>query len=180
MLMKILKEDIEKLVNEGKSVRQIQKELGCAYKTVQRRLVEYGLKTKRSIRLRNCKYCDAKLTGHKQYFCNDNCKAKYYYREKTNNSVIAKSQKHITVGRERKKTLVNHLGGKCAICGYDKNLASLNFHHINIDDKKFQISGRLMSTKPFDELLVEANKCMLVCNNCHMELHYPHLNNWNK
>jgi hypothetical protein len=29
-----------------------------------------------------------------------------------------------------------------------------------------------------EELKEEAEKCILLCHNCHMELHYPHLNDW--
>lgn len=29
------------------------------------------------------------------------------------------------------------LGGKCQECGYNKNIAALEFHHINPDEKEF-------------------------------------------
>ena len=69
----------------------------------------------------------------------------------------------------RKQRLVDHLGGKCTICGYDKCLAAFDFHHTNPKDKKFELSAHL--TKQFDELLEEAKKCTLLCSNCHRELH---------
>lgn len=72
---------------------------------------------------------------------------------------------------ERKKILVNALGGKCQRCGYDKCIAALDFHHKDSNDKSFEI-GRMMLRKSIDELLLEAQKCNLFCSNCHREEHY--------
>ena len=172
------KEQIEALVNEGKSLRQMQKDLDCAYVTVQRYLKKYGLKTKRTERSRLCKHCGAELTGHKQFFCNSRCKSNYYYKNKTNASVLKNSKKQVEVGQAKRKELVLLSGGKCSICGYDKNIAALTFHHKDITTKKFGLSGRILSNTPMEELKEEADKCILLCHNCHMELHYPHLKNW--
>ena len=69
---------------------------------------------------------------------------------------------------KKKKLLVEYKGGKCEICGYDKCLAALEFHHIDPDKKDFSISS---SSKSIDELKLEADKCILVCANCHREIH---------
>lgn len=69
-------------------------------------------------------------------------------------------------GRERKKRLVEVFGGKCSKCGYDKCIKALEFHHEN-GDKDFSVSR----SKNFDDILKEAKKCILVCANCHRELH---------
>lgn len=69
---------------------------------------------------------------------------------------------------KKKKLLVKYKGGKCEICGYDKCLAALEFHHIDPDKKDFSIS---FSSKSIDELKLEADKCILVCANCHREIH---------
>ena len=62
------------------------------------------------------------------------------------------------------------LGGKCAQCGYKKSLPALSFHHINAEEKKFDISnGRIL--QEWDEVVEEAKKCELLCLNCHAELH---------
>ena len=77
----------------------------------------------------------------------------------------------VTLGRIRKKRLVEHLGGKCKLCGYDRCPAALDFHHINPEEKEFRLSGSKMRCK-FETLVKEAEKCMLLCANCHRELHY--------
>ena len=73
--------------------------------------------------------------------------------------------------RENKKRLTDHFGGKCTICGYAKCLAALEFHHINPEEKSFGL-GRNVNSKKFEALLKEAKKCVLLCANCHKELHY--------
>ena len=75
--------------------------------------------------------------------------------------------------RYNKKTVYkNKLGGKCQICGYDKCQNALHFHHINPEEKKFTISdagSRKSFTK--EEIDAEIKKCVLVCANCHAEIH---------
>ena len=44
----------------------------------------------------------------------------------------------------------------------------MDFHHINPQEKDFQISG---GTKSFESLKSELDKCILVCRNCHSEIH---------
>ncbi len=57
----------------------------------------------------------------------------------------------------------------CAICGYNKCVAALDFHHVNQKLKKFRVCVSTMNRKGFIE---EFHKCILVCKNCHYELHH--------
>lgn len=59
-------------------------------------------------------------------------------------------------------------GGKCEICGYSKSKRALSFHHVN-GKKEFSLSGS--HCRKWESIVAELNKCMLVCANCHMELH---------
>jgi hypothetical protein len=70
---------------------------------------------------------------------------------------------------EKKQKLVDLLGGRCEICGYDKSIAALSFHHKDRKKKKFAISTYL--NLPLEDLVIEAKKCSLICLNCHAELH---------
>ena len=68
-----------------------------------------------------------------------------------------------------KKQAVKLLGGKCSICWYNKCIDALEFHHKNPNEKEFKIgSGNTMSWKEYKN---EVSKCMLVCSNCHKEIH---------
>jgi hypothetical protein len=67
-----------------------------------------------------------------------------------------------------KEYFVNLLGGKCSICGYNKCLAALDFHHIN--EKQFTPS-KLLKLIDRDKAYEEIKKCILLCANCHREEH---------
>jgi len=61
-------------------------------------------------------------------------------------------------------------GGKCQICGYDKCPRALSFHHVDPKEKSFGISARGL-TRSWEKIKEEIDKCVLLCANCHMELH---------
>ena len=70
--------------------------------------------------------------------------------------------------KRKKKTLVEYKGGKCQCCGYSRCIEALEFHHLNPNIKNFTISGK---SKSFNSLKSEVDKCILVCSNCHKEIH---------
>lgn len=71
----------------------------------------------------------------------------------------------------RKLELIVLKGGKCEKCGYDKNIAALEFHHLDPSIKSFQLDSRHLSNTTKEKILEELEKCILVCSNCHRELH---------
>lgn len=74
---------------------------------------------------------------------------------------------------QRKVKAVAYKGGKCKICGYNKNHAALGFHHRDSSTKDFEWTKlRLRSWK---RIIEELDKCDLVCSNCHAEIHNPDL-----
>jgi uncharacterized OB-fold protein len=75
--------------------------------------------------------------------------------------------------RSRKAKATALFGGKCVSCGYCKNLAAFDFHHVNPAEKEFNW-GRLKQ-KSWDKVILELQKCILLCKNCHAELHHPQL-----
>ena len=71
--------------------------------------------------------------------------------------------------RRNKIVLVEYKGGKCEICGYDKCIDVLEFHHVDPSTKSFTIgNGDIRSLSKLKE---EADKCIMVCSNCHKEIH---------
>ena len=79
-----------------------------------------------------------------------------------------KHQKTI-LRKSMKLQAIKLLGGKCSICGYDRCVDALEFHHTNPNVKEFKLgSGNTMSWKDYRK---EALKCILVCSNCHKEIH---------
>ena len=74
-------------------------------------------------------------------------------------------------GLKRKQLLVEYKGGKCQICGYNKCLKALHFHHRVPSEKLFELHTNSIKAKNWDLVLIEADKCDLVCSNCHAEIH---------
>lgn len=72
--------------------------------------------------------------------------------------------------RARKQKIVSLMGGKCIFCGYNKCLKSMDCHHIERETKKFSVSS-VLSKKSWNDILHEIKKCLLVCRNCHGEIH---------
>ncbi|MCX5727215.1 MAG: hypothetical protein NT030_08695 [Candidatus Saganbacteria bacterium] len=65
---------------------------------------------------------------------------------------------------------IEHKGGKCEICGYDRCVEALEFHHNSSSGKDFGISEKGY-TRSWKRVMAELDKCMLICANCHRELH---------
>ncbi len=77
------------------------------------------------------------------------------------------------VSKRRKKLkemAIEYGGGQCQICGYKKCSRALNFHHKVASEKDFGLSARGL-TRSWEKIKQELDKCILVCANCHMELH---------
>ena len=72
--------------------------------------------------------------------------------------------------QENKIKAIEYKGGCCEKCGYNKCVWALDFHHKNPNEKDFQISK--YSTLSWDKIKKELDKCIMVCANCHRELHY--------
>jgi hypothetical protein len=84
--------------------------------------------------------------------------------KKCNYESVAKKRKNY------KQILVEYKGGKCEICGYDKCIEALDFHHKDPTQKDFNISASKICN--IETLKKEVDKCMLLCANCHREIHY--------
>ena len=65
---------------------------------------------------------------------------------------------------------VEHKGGRCEICGYDRCLEALEFHHLDSQNKDFGISDKGY-TRSWQKVREELDKCIMLCSNCHREVH---------
>lgn len=72
--------------------------------------------------------------------------------------------------RELKRKAVEYKGGKCEFCGYKRYQGALDFHHEDPKKKDFQFSRRV-SVAFTEAIRKELDKCLLVCKNCHAEIH---------
>ncbi len=78
----------------------------------------------------------------------------------------------------RKRYMLELCGGKCCICGYNNNIAALEFHHKKEKDKKY--SGSHLLSLSQEKMIKELKKCILLCANCHREIHNPDCNLFNE
>ena len=77
------------------------------------------------------------------------------------------------VARRRKtirEKLIEYKGGKCSNCGYSKFNEALELHHRDSTKKDFGLSAHGL-TRSWEKVKAEADKCDLLCANCHREVH---------
>lgn len=81
--------------------------------------------------------------------------------------------------KNRKTNLISLFHNKCCICGFNEFQEALEFHHVNPKEKELSLSSNVMVS--LDKQIKEAQKCVLVCANCHRGIHagyYEVPNNW--
>jgi len=161
--------DLKSLVEKGMSQRQIAEKLGCSQSTVKYWLKKYGMKTKflQCNKEKDFKCADCGETNTKKLLTLKR-KGEGYLHHSLCNSCHNKR----TIARQRdyKKKAVEFKGGKCAECGYNKCLGSLHFHHPDPTVK--EPNWRNIRNMSFAKMKSAIEKCILVCANCHGEIHW--------
>ena len=80
----------------------------------------------------------------------------------------------INAVRKRRKNIrrmaVEYKGGHCGKCGYNRCIDALEFHHLDSSGKDFSISAKGY-TRSWIKVKEELDKCILLCANCHREVH---------
>ena len=115
--------------------------------------------------LKICEICnqDYETNSHSRIYCYK-CSG-----ESTRNDYLTRKHQKTILRRSMKLQAIKLLGNKCSICGYDRCIDALEFHHKNPSEKEFKLgSGNTISWK---EYKAEVMKCILVCSNCHKEIH---------
>ena len=114
-----------------------------------------------------CVQCGRKLSGRQTKYCSRLCKNTF--NNLNYQSYVAQQSR----GKKRKLELIKLHGTECSQCGYSKNYSALEFHHVVPGEKNFQLDLRSLSNRRWDVILKEVKKCILICSNCHAELHHP-------
>ena len=102
-----------------------------------------------------CKNTFIRVHGSRKVFCGTKCRNKYGTD---------------TFRKNQKKKSVEYKGGKCCLCGYDRTVEALHFHHIDPNEKDFGIASKGV-TLVWEKLTKELDKCVCLCANCHAEIH---------
>lgn len=172
----ISKDELIKYLKEGLSLHKIAEITGKSYTTVKYFFKKFDVKEHycyereyenrrdSDLELIKCAKCD-EIKKTDEFFKKSNRKNKLdsYCREC--NSKDSKERR-----RKFKKECIDYKGGKCIICGYGKYQGALDFHHLDINEKDFNIS-HIKKVVVDDFVKIELDKCVLLCANCHREVH---------
>ncbi len=162
----IKREDLEELVAEGLTLQEMADRLDRSISSVHYWLVRDDLKTARAAARKAAMDAPAEVERE--------C-ARHglgtFVRESTGfyRCKRCRAENVAEWRRRTKRRLVTEAGGRCAVCGYDRHLGALHFHHVDPSTKTFALSRRGV-TRSIETLRHEAAKCVLLCSNCHAEV----------
>jgi hypothetical protein len=164
------REELQAMVEHGQSVREIAAAVSRSPTTVRHWLSSYGLQTeaKRGRKRRAItKRSDNRIVisecpshGETEHLID----SRGYVR-----CLRCRAEAVVRRRRRTKAILVTEAGGRCVICGYDACVRALTFHHLDPRDKRFGLAFGGY-TRSLERLRVEAQKCVLLCANCHAEV----------
>lgn len=170
-----LKEQILSLLDEKVPYNEIARRLSCAKSTVAYHAKQTGRAKAPPKTKKVCTTCGKPVAKRWQKYCSAECRKvarpnhtgstkdwSPEYRQKRIKRIREWQQKQAVLAKE-------YAGAKCSLCGYDKCQAALEFHHLDPNEKDFNISH---SNKSFESMKPELDKCILVCANCHREIHH--------
>lgn len=108
-----------------------------------------------------CKHCGEKFetqaNGTSRQYCY-NC------------NPIGETLSGNTLRKKMKMWALEYKGDRCEKCGYNKSISALEFHHLDPAEKDFSISSSTLSNN-WEKIKKELDKCIVLCSNCHRELH---------
>lgn len=85
---------------------------------------------------------------------------------------MSKNSDRVKLWRKNTKDrIVKTMGSKCVICGYTKCTAALEVHHLDPTKKDFSLGSKRASACSWEKVVVELRKGVLLCSNCHREVH---------
>ncbi len=167
----LTREQLRPLVATGMTHRAIAEVVDRSVATVRYWLAVHGLDTARRLRREEVEAALAAGDTTVVRRCRHHGETEYALvgTEKRPRCKKCRSEAVARKRRRLKRVLVKERGGSCALCGYDRCLAALQFHHLDPDTKAFGIAHRGF-TRSLAAARAEAAKCVLLCSNCHAEV----------
>jgi AraC-like DNA-binding protein len=166
----LAREQLEALLAEGLTIRAMADRLAVSYSTVRHWLGRHGLATPRGRRL--AETAPARATGAETVEATCPVHGVTLFVRRGTDGFRCRLCRSGAVDRRRKeikRLLVADAGGACRICGYSRSMAGLHFHHVDPAGKAFALSARGV-TLSLEAARAEAEKCILLCSNCHAEV----------
>lgn len=88
---------------------------------------------------------------------------------KNGNGYVCKNCGKSKNKQNKVKWIQSFKGSGCQLCGYNAHPTAIEFHHVNAEDKDRDLS--LMKSMGYQNIVDEISKCLIVCANCHREIH---------
>jgi len=167
---KVRADRLRELVGHGATIQQAAEEFGVGYSTIRHWLRRLGIETVRMARLR--KSLSALEEGKTRVVltCREHGEVPFFRRADGLYRCSKCRMAAVSNWRRRvKRRLIERAGGQCLLCAYDRHPAALHFHHVDPNSKSFLLS-RHGVTRSYAEAASEADKCVLLCANCHAEV----------
>lgn len=99
------------------------------------------------------------------------CNKSFLYKRKKGGTTKICNSCMVTKSRQKRKRLaVQYKGGHCILCKYNRCMRALEFHHLDPSEKDFGFSEK-GTQKSWEVQKKELDKCVLLCNRCHSEVH---------
>ena len=156
---------LTELIEQGLTTREIAARVDRSQATIRHWLREYGLRTRRAREPRAQDVAEVErwcathgVTTFVRYGPDDHLRC-----------LLCRRQRVTERRRRVKEILVEEAGGACRLCGYDRSVAALHFHHIDPEQKSFGLALRGVA-RSLERCRAEARKCVLLCANCHAEV----------
>ena len=109
--------------------------------------------------IKKCRTCNIDFVGsNKTLYCSDICK-------------VPKKDRLKVEAQRLKQELIDIKGGKCEQCGQVHDMAVFCFHHLDEKEKLFTLDQATLLLKKREDIFIEAQKCQLLCHNCHSAIH---------
>jgi transposase len=163
-------EVLEILVEDGLTLTEMAGELDRSISTVRYWLREYGLEPTGGSRRQEARQAREAGLQEVELECKHHGRTSHVLQNSgTYRCVKCRSRNVANRRRKVKEILVTEAGGKCQICGYDRCVAALEFHHRDPEAKEFGLARRGI-TRAIEKVRAEAAKCVLLCATCHAEL----------
>ena len=162
--------ELSELVKKGLTIREIGDELGRSISTVRHWLKRYDLRTdpqnRRALREQAAAEGRTRITS----VCRRHGEGEFHIESSGRLRCVRCRGEAVARRRQvAKEILVDEAGGSCRICGYDRDMAALQFHHLDPTQKEFSLSMNGV-TRGIEAMRREAGKCILLCANCHAEV----------
>jgi excisionase family DNA binding protein len=163
------KETLATLVDTGMTTREIAERLGFSQSTVRHWLRRHRLHSHRA-RRPNSNGTRGQDPDRKTMTCARHGETLFWPEARgIHRCLRCRSEAVARRRRKLKAILVADAGGRCSLCGYDRYIGALQFHHRDGHTKEFGLADRGL-TRSLEAVREEARKCILLCANCHSEV----------